>query len=517
MRSKNGLCLCGVILALNSAGQLAPSIEWQACLGGSGAEEARDIVTTPDGGYFAVGWTRSSDVMVTGYNAGTDLWVAKIDAGGGLEWQRALGGSYDDDGHAAIRTSDGGYLAVATASSADGDVGMNNGYDDVWVVKFDGTGVIQWSRVLGGTGYDRAGGVAEMNGGGYVVSGSTSSSDGDIADNHGGFDCWVVKLDPGGATLWENTYGGTQDDHAYAVAGTNDGGCIVTGSSSSSDGDVAVNQGMEDLLVLKLDGLGTLEWESTLGGSFADFGTDAKQVDGGGYVVCGSTQSTNGDVVGQHGMWDYWLLKFDVMGGYSWQLTMGGSDDEMARGVDISADGGFFVTGRSESNNGDVAVAHGGLDSWTVKVSGTGSLLWQRPTGSTSKEWSNAVTATADGGCAIAGFGGGVLNGDVTCGLGASDFWIVKFEGAGFHGLPEPTAGELSVMVDPSGRTLQVSSAFNLTGTSLVLSDATGRLLLHERVSGAETRLDLGPLAAGHYTLSSFSEQGRNSVSFVLP
>jgi len=170
---------------------------------------------------------------------------------------------------------------------------------------------IQWQNSLGGTGDDYAFSIQQTNNSGYIVSGCSISNDGDVTGSHGNNDYWVVKLDLSGNIQWQKSLGGTGDDNAFSIQQTNDGSYIVAGNSSSNDGDVTGNHGYPDYWVVKLDSSGNLQWQKSLGGSLYDLATSIQQTNDGGYIVSGFSQSNDGDVTGHHGNScpDAWVVK----------------------------------------------------------------------------------------------------------------------------------------------------------------------------------------------------------------
>lgn len=160
-----------------------------------------------------------------------------------IQWQKTFGGTNDDGSTVVKQTDDGGYILVGYTGSTNGDVIGNHGSNDYWIVKLNGTGLIQWQKCLGGTGADYAFDVEQTSDGGYVVLGVTSSNDGDVIGNHGASDYWVVKLNSTGLIQWRKTLGGAFGDYAYSIVQTVDGGYVVAGYTFSSNGDVTINHG----------------------------------------------------------------------------------------------------------------------------------------------------------------------------------------------------------------------------------------------------------------------------------
>jgi hypothetical protein len=170
-----------------------------------------------------------------------------------IQWQKCLGGSYIDGATSIQTTGDGGYIIAGSTYSNDGDVSGNHGNRDAWVVKLTSIGSIQWQKYLGGTNPDEASSIQSTSDGGYILAGSTFSIDGDVLGNHGAADAWVVKLSSQGAIQWQKCLGGTDIDFGHCIQSTIDGGYIIAGETYSNDGDVSGNHGHDDVWVVKLN------------------------------------------------------------------------------------------------------------------------------------------------------------------------------------------------------------------------------------------------------------------------
>jgi type IX secretion system substrate protein len=173
----------------------------------------------------------------------------KLDSVGNLEWQKCLGGTNDDRAYSIRQTKDGGYIVAGNTASFDGDVSGFHGYVDSWIVKLDSSGNIDWEKSLGGTNFDDAKSITQTIEGGYIVAGFTKSEDGDVSENKGYFDYWIVKLDILGNITWEKSLGGGDVDYAQSISQTFDGGYIIAGYTESRDVDVSGNH---DYWVVKL-------------------------------------------------------------------------------------------------------------------------------------------------------------------------------------------------------------------------------------------------------------------------
>ena len=209
------------IIKLDSAG----AVTWQKAYGGANDDSANSIQQTADGGYIVAGDTSSFGA------GGSDAWVMKLDSTGAVTWQK----TYGDEGSQYFKhiqqTADGGYIAAGENRSS------GAGSDDVWVMKLNATGGVTWQKTYGGIGNDWAHVVQQTEDGGYIVSGATYSF------GAGDRDAWILKLNSTGAVTWQKTYGGGDEDYVTSIQQTADGGYIVAGLTQSfgtGDSDVWV-------------------------------------------------------------------------------------------------------------------------------------------------------------------------------------------------------------------------------------------------------------------------------------
>ena len=283
---------------------------WQKTYGGTGSDWVNgDVLALPQAGYLLLGTTGSLNGQISDPLGDSDIWLVRLDAAGTLLWERTLGGSGADDGTAMHPTATPGYIMAGNTSSNDVHVTGNHGSYDGWVAKLDTMGSIIWARALGGSDFDFIYDVRPVNGGGYVAVGDTYSTDGDVQFNHGADDLWVVKLSEDGDLEWERTFGGSSSEMATSVHPLDDGSVLVTGLTLSSDGDVTQNNGDHDAWLLLLDDQGNMIWQRTLGSSGYDCATDVLPTNDGGYLLSGQNGAQDGDVSLNHGGSDIWLVK----------------------------------------------------------------------------------------------------------------------------------------------------------------------------------------------------------------
>ena len=299
------------------------AISWQKSLGGSRFDNPSSIQQTTDGGYIIAGESSSNDGDVTGNHGSSDFWIVKLTSTGELDWQKSFGSSSADYANSIQQTTDGGYIIAGSSASNDGDVSGNHGSSDYWIVKLTSTGQLDWQKSLGGSSNDWAYSIQQTSEGGYIIAGTSISDDGDITLNNGWFDCWIVKLTSSGQLDWQKSFGGTGGDYAYSVQQTTDEGYIIAGSSYSNDGDVSGNHGDLDYWVVKLTSSGDLDWQKSLGGSSFDEALSMQQTTDEGYIIAGTSVSDDGDVTGNHGNRDYWIVKLTSSGDIDWQKSLG--------------------------------------------------------------------------------------------------------------------------------------------------------------------------------------------------
>ena len=413
------------------------TIDWQRSLGSPGLEFGFSAHPTHDGGIIAAGYSDSIGGDITGNYGEYDYWIAKLDSGGLLQWQKNFGGSESDNSYKIIQASDSGYLVAGRSNSNDSDVTGNHGFFDFCIVKTDTAGNIQWQKSFGGSGWDDAKSVQQTRDGGYVLAGYSESNDGDVTSNYGFYDYWIVRLSSGGVLQWQKSFGGTDDDEAYAIQQTYDGGFVIAGSTLSNDSDVTGHHGDYDFWIIKLDSLGNLEWQKAAGGSAEDIAYAVIQSPDSGYFAVGHTLSTDGDVVGNHGLYDYWVIKLDTGGNLLWQKCLGGTDSDFGSDLKMTPDSGLLVVGGSNSTDGDVSANIGDYDFWLVKLDASGVLTWEKSFGGTNEDSPYEIRQFPDGDIAIGGLS--ISNdSDVTGNHGSFDYWVIKLSPSGIVGVQDP-------------------------------------------------------------------------------
>ncbi len=354
-----------------------------------------------------------------------DYWIVKCDSIGNIQWQQVYGGSQPDWGRSISETSEGGYLVTGHSKSNDGYVTGNHGDYDYWILKLDGLGELIWQKTFGGSAFDNAYRTIETSDGNYLVVGFTESGDGQVSGFHGAQDFWILKLDISGNILWKKTMGGTGKEQASCVIETEDHNYVIAGYAESDDGDVVGHKGLQDMWVVKLTQSGNLLWKKCFGGTRDDGARWMIPAADGSYIITGYSGSDNMDCTYNHGNFDYWVVNISPQGDLLWQKSLGGTEYEYSYHIAPDLDGNYLMAGYTFSSDGDVTGAQGSCDYWITKIDTTGNLLWQKTFGGSLFDECRVILPKTNGNYLLAGFTHS-NDGDVTINYGTKDGWIVE-------------------------------------------------------------------------------------------
>ena len=365
-------------------------IQFQKTFGGVKRDGATSLIQTFDDGFILAGYTRS-------YGAGnSDIWIVKTDANGEMLWNRTYGGPENEKTRTVLQTNDGGFLLAGSTYS------YGNGGEDVWLIKTDTNGEVLWNRTYGGSNLDVVRSMIQTVDGGFVLTGFTISWLDNAGIGNGGADIWIIKIDTHGNIQWNQTYLGAKDERIYSVIQTIEGGFALAGRTTvSSDfnseiwlvktdafGRIEWNQtyqGLEDervysiiqtsdkgfilaginqtqfsfgsdIIILKTNVNGSVMWSKTYGGSTSECTYNLLETPEGGFVFAGYIKSygtSRSDVL---------FTKIDRDGEVEWVQIIGEEEPEIAYSLLQTSDGGFAIAGISE------ACDMGEGDMWLLKT-----------------------------------------------------------------------------------------------------------------------------------------------------
>jgi len=353
------------VLKIDSTG----SIEWQKCLGGSAYDAGVKVIET-SGGYFIACDGGSLDGDQTLNHGNIDFWLVKLDFSGNILWEKSYGGDLSEEIYGFSLSPDesiiiSGYAESVNNGDVQGSYYSTGAVGDAWVIKLDSIGNLQWQKCVGGTGTEQYGNNAvDALGNIYLIPRAGSFDfDATCTSPHFG-NGWLVKLDSTGTVLWDKCYGGSGGGTLYSII-IKDDLILMTGRSTSSDGDLTHLYGYSDAWILLTDTAGNKIFSQSYGGSLTDEFFDARFTYDNKIIAGGLTKSNDYDVTKRHGLDESWLVCVDMSGNLIWQNTYGGSGYEILKAVLPLEDGRVaMVSSTSSNNDGDVSGFHGNTDFW---------------------------------------------------------------------------------------------------------------------------------------------------------
>lgn len=412
------------------------AIHWQKSLGGKNNEYSYAITPTTDGGYVIVGSTnnnRDGDVPASkafSGAGGSDIWVVKLNNWGEVEWTKTFGGTKDDIATDVLETKDKGILLVATTSSTDGEAAGNGSRGGLILLKLKTDGSIDWRKVIA-SGYS----VGEIS----FAKADANSKPTIKPTADGGYilgatinpinttDFWLSKLNSTGDIQWTRTYGSTSNDSMNEVIVCNDGGFLMVGGTEGSNLEISgAGKGFIDFCIMKADANGRLLWLRALGGTNLDIAYSAIETTDNGYIIVGETNSTNGDMTPSLGQKDGILAKYSANEGrLLWKVLTGGDDIDGLYTIKKSSTGKLFAMGMSSSVIEKVRPNGPVGDIWVVNIENSGLISNHTMFGGADSDIARGAFPTSDGGFIIAGNSDSV-DGDVSENKGGTDFWAIK-------------------------------------------------------------------------------------------
>ena len=310
-------------------------------------------------------------------------------------WNVTYGGPGFDMGTSVYETCDGGYIVSGATNS------YGSGGYDAWLIKTKSRGSEEWNRTYGGPGDEEGMAIAGAKDAGYAIAGGTNSY------GAGDFDAWLIEVDSKGDERWNRTYGGSGYDWAYSIQKTKDDGYVLVGETES------FGAGGIDAWLIRVDSDGAEIWNVTFGGAKDDGGHSVQETDD-GYVAAGFTESYGA------GGSDLWLIKIDSDGAEIWNVTFGGSKDDVGESVRLANEGGYVISGGANAPwNADPRTG----DAWLIRADPDGNAIWGRifSFGDSGYDLATSADETDDGGHVVAGWSSD----------GSLNVWLIKADSSG--------------------------------------------------------------------------------------
>ncbi len=524
----------------------AQDIDWEKSFGGKHSDYLFDVQPTPDYGFILAGssLSKATGTKTDNGQGNLDYWIWKMNEKGEEEWQKSFGGEGADLLQGIRLTKDGGFILAGTSESGKGDIKKDScrGNEDYWVIKLNAKGGEEWQRTIGGSGQEQLQCVIPTKDGGFLIGGSSSSmmsplirkgekdAFGKSENSYGNLDYWVVKLDAKGAVLWQRTLGGIYADQLYSVVETADGGFLLGGTSNSpiSGSKTAPHYGMGDYYIIKLSENGQTEWENTFGGEDDDqLATVLASKDGHFYLAGYSGSSSTGNkMIGNRNGSDFWIIKIDESGEAIWQKTYDTGAIDILTSLVENDDLTLLLAGYSQGKP-TPAMATGkkakkedeGINDYVVfKIKPDGEEIWSKSIGSSGTDVLRKAIETRDGGYLLAGTSNSEVkpkggNRDRMSKVqGRDDFWVVKLKD---NEKKKEKRAPLEAFPNPTQRFTNVIVGHEYTKGTAFVFDLAGRQLQSFPIKDQTIPVDLGASPEGIYIIEIRTDVDENAVKIV--
>jgi len=449
---------------------------FQVTIGGTGDDYGNQIIQTKDGGYAIAGYTNSFGA------GGNDVYIVKLDANGNIQWTRTVGGSGDDYGISITQAKDSGYAITGYTNS------FGAGGNDFYIIKLDKKGTVQWTRTLGGNNDEYGYQVIQTLEGGYAIIGSSNS----FADGSH-FDIYLVKLDANGILLWTRTVGTANvDDVGNSIVQNPDSSYCLSGWSWHS------LAGNIDIYLANLDKNGVVQWITDTGGSLWEGGSSVSRCSDGGYIVGGATWSGQGMAL-NNSTQDLYLVKYGSDGNMLWNTFIGGPNNELTGGcgsVIQNNAGGYTTIGTTDSYGA------GNSDFYIVNFDNNGKVKWTTTVGGTAADNGQSIIQNSNGDYVVAGS-------TASFGAGGNDIFVVKLDTAG-NSCGNTSTGGVSSTGFTSGATTSASGNGSISGSPVDVFGSGGNYnkicgCLTFTITVSNTNVSCNGLSNGSATVTAVS------------
>ncbi|MDG1333339.1 MAG: T9SS type A sorting domain-containing protein [Crocinitomicaceae bacterium] len=479
-------------------------VHWQKSVGAKGEDALNDMVKDVEGNVYV-----SGSIQTLGSQT-KDVLVSKYSPQGHEIWSKIIGKSGDDRG-IALELLNNTLFVLCSSNSSAAPFLANSGQEDIVLLQLNLDGQLQSSSRFGGNFADIPTDISKTTDGQLLISAHSRSTEGDLDSNKGQSDIWALRVDASGSLLWKKNFGGSDEDYSSKIIALPNGEIVVSGHSSSFDGDIMMNYGDFDLSLFKLSPSGDILWEQNYGGLQAEFAVDLLIKDNASIILAGNTQSLSYDISKNAGFSDAWVIEVDAAnGGILWEETHGSEYGDYASALSIDESNQLFLMGTTNAPVFQGELSSGSRDSWLAKVNSPNSIDHLALYGGDGFESINDFAVEDDGSILLIGSSNSTDN-LFSDNKGKSDGWIMKVELNDLYG---GTAAEaVSAHPNPTSGTVYLN---NLTDSDeIIVYSASGQLVDSFRASSFTQVLDLTNVSPGVYLVRVERMQGSELIRVV--
>ncbi len=505
---KNLFIILFVSITYNYAFSQTWNIGTQTCLGGSLDEDIQGTLKLSNGNFLIYGTSKSGvSGDKTEPNLGnTDIWLVALNQNLQIIWEKSFGGNLLDGANKIIESSNNELYILATSASGisatKSEICFGN--NDIWLIKIDLNGNIIWDKTIGGTLYETAVDILELDSGNILISGT---SDSDVSGNKtspliGNYDEWIIKLNSNGVIIFDKTIGGLGDESDGKLLELNSNEIIICSSSTSNiSGNKTENSfGGSDYWLIKIDTNGNILNNKTIGGSSYEMQTNISKLINGNFIISCTTDSPSSGLKTENnfGSYDTWILEINSQFNIIRQKTIGSNNIDGVYFAKQLINNNILIGMCSDSDvnlyKSEPRIGNSNKDQWFVVIDENFNKISDKTIGTPGIEILGNVLETSNNNFIVFGSSSGTNINDKTCvGNGSRDYWIYnlstnlgleEIENSSFTLYPNPVKNELSIQTDLQIEQIEIQNLEGKNLVSLVEFDNSKTISLNQLNSG---------------------------------
>lgn len=479
-------------------------MHWQKLVGAQGEDVLNDMLKDADGNLYVVGSIQAAQSQTK------DVLVSKYSSGGHEIWTTIIGEPGDDRG-IGIELLNNTLYVVCSSNSSTGLFNGSVGREDIVLFQMDLNGDVQGVSRFGGNYSDIPTDIEATANGELLVSAHSRSTEGLLDSNKGQSDIWALRIDASGSLIWKKNFGGSDEDYSSKIAELPNGEIVLSGHSSSFDGDMMLNYGDFDLSLFKLSASGEIVWEQNYGGLQAEVAVDLLIQGNDRIILAGNTQSLSYDISKNAGFSDAWVIEVDASnGGILWEETHGSEYGDYASALLIDASNQLYLMGTTNAPVFQGKLTSGSRDSWLARVNTSNSIDHLALFGGNGFESVSDFQVESDGSILLIGSSNSTDN-LFSDNNGNSDGWIMKAELNDLYGGNSIEA--VSAHPNPTSGTVYLN---NLTDADeVVVYNTSGQIVDRFKATSFSQTLDLTNVSSGLYLVKIERSSGSELIRLV--